>query len=109
MPSDACTLFLAASRIGLVAGRDPFALQMILQVLVHETLGSTNTIFTSADSLDSPKGLGEQVRKLIFVIDVARLDAPFCQIVCKQRDSYSHREDDTISWGDFLFIFSNTT
>jgi hypothetical protein len=28
---------------------------------------------------------------------------------CKQRDSYSHREDDNISWGDFLFIFSNTT
>jgi hypothetical protein len=28
---------------------------------------------------------------------------------CKQQDSYSHREDDTMSWGDFLFIFSNTT
>jgi hypothetical protein len=27
----------------------------------------------------------------------------------KQRDFYSHREDDTMSWGDFLFIFSNTT
>jgi hypothetical protein len=31
--------------------------------------------------LDPPKGLGEQVRKLILGVDVARLDAPFCQAV----------------------------
>jgi hypothetical protein len=31
--------------------------------------------------LDPPKGLGEQVRKLILGVDVARLDAPFCQTV----------------------------
>ena len=29
--------------------------------------------------LDPPKGLGEQVRKLVFGIDVARLDAPVLQ------------------------------
>jgi hypothetical protein len=28
---------------------------------------------------------------------------------CKQRDSYSYREDDSTSWGNFSFIFSNTT
>jgi hypothetical protein len=28
-----------------------------------------------------PKGLGEQVRKLILGVDVARFDAPFCQTV----------------------------
>jgi hypothetical protein len=32
-----------------------------------------------------------------------------CTTVCKQRDSNSHPEDDTMSWGNFLFISSNTT
>jgi hypothetical protein len=31
--------------------------------------------------LDPPKGLGEQIRKLILSVDVSRLDAPFCQTV----------------------------
>jgi hypothetical protein len=31
--------------------------------------------------LDPPKGLGEQVRKLIVGADVARIDASFCQTV----------------------------
>ena len=29
--------------------------------------------------LDPPKGLGEQVRKLVLGVDVVRLDAPFLQ------------------------------
>jgi hypothetical protein len=29
--------------------------------------------------LDSPKGLGEQIRKLVLGVDVARLEAPFLQ------------------------------
>jgi hypothetical protein len=36
---------------------------------------------TKFKELDPPKGLGEQVRKLILGVDVARLDAPFCQTV----------------------------
>jgi hypothetical protein len=36
---------------------------------------------TKLKELDSPKGLGEQVCKLILGVDVARLDAPFCQTV----------------------------
>jgi hypothetical protein len=31
--------------------------------------------------LDPPKGLGEQVRKLIIGVDVAHFDASFCQTV----------------------------
>jgi hypothetical protein len=31
--------------------------------------------------LDPPKGLGEQVCRLILGVDVVRLDAPFCQTV----------------------------
>jgi hypothetical protein len=31
--------------------------------------------------LDSPKGLGEQIRKLVFGVDVARLEVPFLQAV----------------------------
>jgi hypothetical protein len=34
--------------------------------------------------LDPPKGLGEQVRKLILGVDVARIDAPFCQTVTNE-------------------------
>ena len=33
------------------------------------------------NKLDLPKVLGEQVCKLILGVDVARLDAPFCQTV----------------------------
>lgn len=29
------------------------------------------------EELDPPKGLGAQVRKLVFGVDVARFDAPF--------------------------------
>jgi hypothetical protein len=36
---------------------------------------------TKLKELDPPKGLGEQVRKLILGVDVARIDAPFCQTV----------------------------
>jgi hypothetical protein len=36
---------------------------------------------TKLKELDPPKGLGEQVRKLILGVDVARLDALFCQTV----------------------------
>jgi hypothetical protein len=31
------------------------------------------------NELDPPKGLGEQIRKLVLVVDVARLEAPFLQ------------------------------
>jgi hypothetical protein len=31
------------------------------------------------NELDPPKGLGEQIRRLIFGVDVARLEAPFLQ------------------------------
>jgi hypothetical protein len=36
---------------------------------------------TKLKELDPSKALGEQVRKLILGVDVARLDAPFCQTV----------------------------
>jgi hypothetical protein len=36
---------------------------------------------TKLKELDPPKRLGEQVSKLILGVDVARLDAPFCQTV----------------------------
>jgi hypothetical protein len=36
---------------------------------------------TKLKELDSPKGLGEQVRKLVLGVDVACLDAPFLQAV----------------------------
>jgi hypothetical protein len=36
---------------------------------------------TKLKELDPPKGLGEQVGKLILGVDVACMDAPFCQIV----------------------------
>jgi hypothetical protein len=36
---------------------------------------------TKLKELDPPKGLDEQVRKLILCVDVARIDAPFCQTV----------------------------
>jgi hypothetical protein len=45
--------------------------------------------------LDLPKGLGEQVCKLILGADVARLDAPFCQTV----------SDEVISHPDVLAPF----
>jgi hypothetical protein len=32
------------------------------------------------EELDPPKRLGEQVRKLVLGVDVARLDAPFLQV-----------------------------
>ena len=45
--------------------------------------------------LDPPKGLGEQVCKLILGVDVARLDAPFCQAV----------SDEVVSQSDVLAPF----
>jgi hypothetical protein len=36
---------------------------------------------TKLKKLNPPKGLGEQVRKLILGVDVACMDAPFCQTV----------------------------
>jgi hypothetical protein len=36
---------------------------------------------TKLKEFDPPKVLGEQVRKLILGVDVARLNAPFCQTV----------------------------
>jgi hypothetical protein len=33
--------------------------------------------------LDPPKGLGEQIRKLVFGVDVARLEVPFKQLRMK--------------------------
>jgi hypothetical protein len=36
---------------------------------------------TKFKELDPPKGLGEQVRKLILGVDIARIDAPFYQTV----------------------------
>jgi hypothetical protein len=36
---------------------------------------------TKLKELDPPKGLGEQIRKLVLGVDVARLDASFCQTV----------------------------
>jgi hypothetical protein len=36
---------------------------------------------TKLKELDPPKGLGEQVRKLILGVDVARLDVPFFQTI----------------------------
>ena len=36
---------------------------------------------TKLKELDPPKGLGEQIRKLILGVDVSRLDASFCQTV----------------------------
>jgi hypothetical protein len=36
---------------------------------------------TKLKELDPPKGLGEQVGKLILGVHVARMDAPFCQTV----------------------------
>ena len=45
--------------------------------------------------LDPPKGLGEQVCKLILGVDVARLDAPFCQAV----------SDEVVSQPDVLAPF----
>jgi hypothetical protein len=36
---------------------------------------------TKLKELDPPKGLVEQVGKLILGVDVARMDAPFCQTV----------------------------
>jgi hypothetical protein len=45
--------------------------------------------------LDLPKGLGEQVCKLILGADVARLDAPFCQAV----------SDEVVSHPDVLAPF----
>jgi hypothetical protein len=47
--------------------------------------------------LDPPKGLGEQVRKLVLCVDVARLDAPLCQAV----------SDEVISHSDVLAPFMN--
>jgi hypothetical protein len=32
------------------------------------------------NELDPPKGLGEQIRKLILSVDVARIEAPFLQV-----------------------------
>jgi hypothetical protein len=45
--------------------------------------------------LDPPKGLGEQVYKLILGADVACLDAPFCQAV----------SDEVVSHPDVLASF----
>jgi hypothetical protein len=34
--------------------------------------------------LDPPKGLGEQIRKLVLDVDVARLEVPFLQAVSNE-------------------------
>jgi hypothetical protein len=34
--------------------------------------------------LDPPKGLGEQIRKLVLSVDVARLEAPFLQAASEE-------------------------
>jgi hypothetical protein len=44
---------------------------------------------TKLKKLDPPKGLGEQVRKLIFGVDVACLDAPFTDEVVPHPDVFS--------------------
>jgi hypothetical protein len=51
--------------------------------LVHRLMGKLSHPGpgTKLKELDPPKGLGEQVRKLILGVDVVRLDAPFCQPV----------------------------
>jgi hypothetical protein len=50
---------------------------------------------TKLKELDPPKGLGEQVRKLILGVDVACMDAPFCQTVT----------DEVVSHPDVLASF----
>ena len=49
--------------------------------LVRRPVGKLNHPSPRAElkELDPPKGLGEQVRKLVLGVDVARLDAPFLQ------------------------------
>jgi hypothetical protein len=53
---------------------------------------------TKLKELNPPKGLGEQVRKLILGVDVACMDAPFCQAV----------SDEMVSQPDVLAPFMNT-
>ena len=50
--------------------------------LVRRFVGKLNHPGPGAElkELESPKGLGEQVRKLVLGVDVARLDTPFLQI-----------------------------
>ena len=49
--------------------------------LVRRLVGKLNHPGSGAElkELDPPKGLDEQVRKLVLGVDVARLDAPFLQ------------------------------
>ena len=49
--------------------------------LVRRLVGRFNHLGPGAElkELDPPKGLGEQIRKLILSVDVARLDASFLQ------------------------------
>jgi hypothetical protein len=50
----------------------------LVRKLGHPGLGA------KLNKLDLPKGLGEQVCKLILGVDVARLDAPFCLAVSNE-------------------------
>jgi hypothetical protein len=49
--------------------------------LVYHLVGQLSYPGSEAQlkELDPPKGVGEQVHKLILAVDVACLDAPFCQ------------------------------
>jgi hypothetical protein len=59
--------------------------------LVHRLVGKLSHPGpgTKLKELDPPKGLGEQVCKLILGVDVARMDAPFCQTVTDEVVSHS--------------------
>ena len=62
--------------------KDHRDLSIILPLsLVRRLVGKLNHPGLGAElkELDPPKGLSEQVRKLVLSVDVARLDAPFLQ------------------------------
>jgi hypothetical protein len=56
---------------------------ILLLSLVRRLLGELDHPDPRAKlmELDPPKGLGEQIRKLVLGVDVARLEAPFLQAV----------------------------
>ena len=61
---------------------DQSDLSIILPLsIVRHLVGKLNHPGPRAElkELDPPKGLGEQVRKLVLGVDVARLNAPFLQ------------------------------
>jgi hypothetical protein len=56
---------------------------ILLLSLVCRLVGELDHLDPGAKlmELDPPKGLGEQIRKLVLGVDVARLEAPFLQAV----------------------------